>query len=542
MGFMSGEDVQRLPEGLRRGHQQGARARAGRLPLRVRRRDRSHDLAAHQAITSRVTASRCAARSITRAGAKSIYFRDPNGLQLEVCHLLAAVRRRRRDPARPLPPRRARKTHARRTPRRRSESRASPRTRRNRPRRACSSACARSSRSSPSAPRDAEHAAQARRRRDRGAEGDRRLPQLRAEALRRLRDRPRAVRRHRRRGERGVRVDRLDHDLLHGAQLAARDFRAGAPGGDLLAPAVRARARQREPEGRQRDTEGRRLRAHGSLAVRHGHRARRLGAALGPDRDRARGARRACSWCRPTRSRCTTRGTSTAWRRPAAATSSRARSTCRSATSRSRPLDGAARPRATTTCARIPVPADALADRGDPVGGRGAARGRAVPAAAAPSACRSARARRRASAGPRRCGWPTRSPTRARPRRCCAPSRATSPRTPAAGRSSRRMDQIQLRLTIAHVVRDCRSVVRDVMEGSGASVHYLDHELQRISRDVQMMSAHTVFDLDLVGRAVRARAARSRRTAFIGRRSHPCPASDRSRATRSTRTARSSTS
>ena len=36
------------------------------------------------------------------------------------------------------------------------------------------------------------------------------------------------------------------------------------------------------------------------------------------------------------------------------------------------------------------------------------------------------------------------------------------------------------------------------MEGSGASVHYLDHELQRIHRDVQMMSAHTVFDLDLV--------------------------------------------
>jgi len=61
------------------------------------------------------------------------------------------------------------------------------------------------------------------------------------------------------------------------------------------------------------------------------------------------------------------------------------------------------------------------------------------------------------------------------------------------------MDQIQLRLTIAHVVRDCRKVVRDVMEGSGASVHYLDHELQRIHRDVNMMGAHTVFDLDLVG-------------------------------------------
>jgi hypothetical protein len=59
-------------------------------------------------------------------------------------------------------------------------------------------------------------------------------------------------------------------------------------------------------------------------------------------------------------------------------------------------------------------------------------------------------------------------------------------------------DQIQMRLTIAHVVRDCREVVRHVMEGSGASVHYLDQELSRISRDVQMMGAHTVFDLDLV--------------------------------------------
>jgi 3-hydroxy-9,10-secoandrosta-1,3,5(10)-triene-9,17-dione monooxygenase len=61
------------------------------------------------------------------------------------------------------------------------------------------------------------------------------------------------------------------------------------------------------------------------------------------------------------------------------------------------------------------------------------------------------------------------------------------------------MDQVQMRLTIAHVVRDCKKVVRDVVDGSGASVHFLDHELQRIQRDVQMMSAHTVFDLDLVG-------------------------------------------
>jgi alkylation response protein AidB-like acyl-CoA dehydrogenase len=59
------------------------------------------------------------------------------------------------------------------------------------------------------------------------------------------------------------------------------------------------------------------------------------------------------------------------------------------------------------------------------------------------------------------------------------------------------LDQIQLRLTLAHVVRDARSVVRDVADGSGASAHFLDHELQRILRDVQMISAHTIFDVDL---------------------------------------------
>jgi len=59
------------------------------------------------------------------------------------------------------------------------------------------------------------------------------------------------------------------------------------------------------------------------------------------------------------------------------------------------------------------------------------------------------------------------------------------------------MEQQELGLAIAHVVRDCAAVVRQVMQGSGASVHFLDHPLQRINRDVQMMSAHTVFDVDL---------------------------------------------
>ena len=58
------------------------------------------------------------------------------------------------------------------------------------------------------------------------------------------------------------------------------------------------------------------------------------------------------------------------------------------------------------------------------------------------------------------------------------------------------LDHARLRLTIAHVVRQCRDIVRDVMEASGASVHYLDNELQRIHRDVHMIAAHTVFDVD----------------------------------------------
>jgi len=75
--------------------------------------------------------------------------------------------------------------------------------------------------------------------------------------------------------------------------------------------------------------------------------------------------------------------------------------------------------------------------------------------------------------------------------------------------------QQQLRLAIAHVVRRCRDAIREILASSGASVHYLDHELQRLHRDIHMISAHTVFDVDLVaegvGRAiVAAREAPSR--------------------------------
>jgi 3-hydroxy-9,10-secoandrosta-1,3,5(10)-triene-9,17-dione monooxygenase len=59
-------------------------------------------------------------------------------------------------------------------------------------------------------------------------------------------------------------------------------------------------------------------------------------------------------------------------------------------------------------------------------------------------------------------------------------------------------EQQRQRLLIAHIVRQCRDIVRDVMSSSGASVHYLDNELQRIHRDVHMIGAHTVFDVDLL--------------------------------------------
>jgi hypothetical protein len=53
---------------------------------------------------------------------------------------------------------------------------------------------------------------------------------------------------------------------------------------------------------------------------------------------------------------------------------------------------------------------------------------------------------------------------------------------------------VRLRLTIAHVVRTCRDAVASIMEASGASAHLKPHPMQRIHRDIQTLSCHTVFD------------------------------------------------
>jgi len=79
--------------------------------------------------------------------------------------------------------------------------------------------------------------------------------------------------------------------------------------------------------------------------------------------------------------------------------------------------------------------------------------------------------------------------------------RATASAMEAHARRARELsplEQVEMRVAIAHVVRDCKRVVRDVLEGAGAGVHFLDHPLQRIHRDAHMMAAHTVFDVDLV--------------------------------------------
>jgi hypothetical protein len=38
--------------------------------------------------------------------------------------------------------------------------------------------------------------------------------------------------------------------------------------------------------------------------------------------------------------------------------------------------------------------------------------------------------------------------------------------------------------------------VQTVLEASGAHAHFLDHPLQRASRDLNTISCHMVFDLD----------------------------------------------
>lgn len=60
-----------------------------------------------------------------------------------------------------------------------------------------------------------------------------------------------------------------------------------------------------------------------------------------------------------------------------------------------------------------------------------------------------------------------------------------------------RAERAELRLLVGHAVRGCRDVVRDIMAASGAGAHLSSHPMQRVFRDINTLSCHTVFDLDI---------------------------------------------
>ncbi|MGV0791527.1 acyl-CoA dehydrogenase [Mycolicibacterium sp. XJ1819] len=66
----------------------------------------------------------------------------------------------------------------------------------------------------------------------------------------------------------------------------------------------------------------------------------------------------------------------------------------------------------------------------------------------------------------------------------------------ASGEPVPRPLRADARLAAAHIVRESRAVIGDLLEASGASAHFLDNPLQRIKRDVDVLAGHVVFDYD----------------------------------------------
>jgi alkylation response protein AidB-like acyl-CoA dehydrogenase len=55
----------------------------------------------------------------------------------------------------------------------------------------------------------------------------------------------------------------------------------------------------------------------------------------------------------------------------------------------------------------------------------------------------------------------------------------------------------RMRLQVAQVVQSCRDVVQNLMKASGAGAHMRSHDMQRILRDINTLSCHTVFDAEV---------------------------------------------
>lgn len=57
-------------------------------------------------------------------------------------------------------------------------------------------------------------------------------------------------------------------------------------------------------------------------------------------------------------------------------------------------------------------------------------------------------------------------------------------------------ERVALRMGAAHAVRQCKDAVRIVADGAGSGAHFLDQPLQRIARDIEVLSTHAIFDWD----------------------------------------------
>ncbi|MGV9796424.1 acyl-CoA dehydrogenase family protein [Mycobacterium sp. NPDC003449] len=65
-----------------------------------------------------------------------------------------------------------------------------------------------------------------------------------------------------------------------------------------------------------------------------------------------------------------------------------------------------------------------------------------------------------------------------------------------AGDPVSREERGQARLAAAHIVHESQAVIALLLGASGASAHFLTNPLQRIKRDVDVLSGHVIFDYD----------------------------------------------
>ncbi len=66
----------------------------------------------------------------------------------------------------------------------------------------------------------------------------------------------------------------------------------------------------------------------------------------------------------------------------------------------------------------------------------------------------------------------------------------------AGGERVSRSVRAEARLAAAHTVHECRAIIADLLEASGASAQFLSNPLQRNKRDVDIAAGHVVFDYD----------------------------------------------